>query len=339
MNSEEKKLTSYSRGSGCGCKIAPADLESILTQSGAAAHFDALIIGNDSRDDAAVVDWGDGSALISTTDFFQPIVDDPYDFGYIAAINAISDVYAMGGHPIVAVAILGWPVEKLGHAMAAKVIEGGRAACEDEGIALGGGHSIDAQEPFFGLAVNGRVRKDQIKANTGAQVGDRLFLSKPLGTGIISAAAKRGVAQADHLEFAIKTMKQSNKLGGQLGHLDTVHAITDVTGFGLLGHLIEMCEGSGVSAELNFENVPVFPDGMLDGYLAQFIMPDNTMRNFKASSDNCNTLTANQLQVLCDPQTSGGLLISSSEDLTSKFPQLVEIGAIVEKANPLVTVA
>lgn len=338
MNSKEK-LTSYSRGSGCGCKIAPADLELILSQSGAAGHFDNLLIGNETRDDAAVVDWGDGSALISTTDFFQPIVDDPFDFGYIAAVNAISDVYAMGGKPLVAIAILGWPVEKLGHEMAAKVIEGGRTACENEGIALGGGHSIDAIEPFFGLAVNGRVNSQNIKTNSGAQAGDKLYLSKAIGTGIISAASKRGIAKPEHVDFVTNLMKQSNAVGGQLGEMDNVHAITDVTGFGLLGHLIEMCEGSGVSAKIEFDQVPVLPDNMLDEYLAQFVMPDNTMRNFKATDGKCNQLNGRQLQVLCDPQTSGGLLVSCSDDLSLVFPEFVEIGVILPKGEVLVNVS
>ena len=338
MNSKQK-LTSHSRGSGCGCKIAPADLESILSQSGAAAYFDNLLIGNEYKDDAAVVDWGDGSALISTTDFFQPIVDDPYDFGYIAAVNAISDVYAMGGKPLVAIAILGWPVEKLGHEMAAKVIEGGRAACEKEGIALGGGHSIDAIEPFFGLAVNGRVILKNIKTNSGAQVGDKLYLSKTIGTGIISAASKRGIAKPEHVKFVSNQMKQSNSVGGHLGEMEGVHAITDITGFGLLGHLIEMCEGSKVSASISFNQVPILPNGMLDEYLAQFVMPDNTMRNFKASEGKCSQLDARRLQVLCDPQTSGGLLVSSSEDLTAKFSDFVEIGSILPKGELLVEVS
>jgi selenide,water dikinase len=338
MNSKEK-LTSHSRGSGCGCKIAPADLESILSQSGTAKHFDNLLIGNESRDDAAVVDWGDGTALISTTDFFQPIVDDPFDFGYIAAVNAISDVYAMGGKPLVAIAILGWPVEKLGHEMAAKVIEGGRTACEDAGIALGGGHSIDALEPFFGLAVNGRIDSANIKTNSGAQVGDRLFLSKPIGTGIVTAASKRGIAKPEHVEFVTALMKQSNAVGAELGQMKSVHAITDVTGFGVMGHLIEMCEGSKVSANIQFENVPVLPDNMLDEYLAQFVMPDNTMRNFKAIDGRCSQLSARQLQVLCDPQTSGGLLVSSTEDLTKDFPQFTEVGVITEQGDKLVEVS
>src|SRR5689334_15449465 len=218
-----------------------------------------LLVGNNSRDDAAVYDLGDGTALISTTDFFMPIVDDPYAFGRIAGANAISDIYAMGGKPILAIAILGWPIDKLPATVAQQVIEGARSICAEAGIPLAGGHSIDNPEPIFGLAVNGLVGKDQIKQNSTAKEGDLLFLTKPLGIGLLSTAQKRNLLKEEDLQVMLKQLQQLNKVGEELGAVKSVHAMTDVTGFGLLGHLVEMCEGSGTSAEINYNNVPVIP--------------------------------------------------------------------------------
>jgi selenide,water dikinase len=282
MDTTEIKLTQYSHGAGCGCKIAPAVLEEILKGQTTSFSDKHLLVGNDSKDDAAVYDLGNGTALISTTDFFMPIVDDAFDFGRIAAANAISDVYAMGGKPLVAIAILGWPVEKLPAALAQQVIEGGRATCTAAGITLAGGHSIDSTEPIFGLAVTGLLKTENLKRNNTAQEGDVLFLTKPLGVGILSTAQKRGVLTPELLPVMIEQMTTLNKAGEALGAMSGVHAMTDVTGFGLLGHLIEMADGSRLSAELNYNTLQILP-GVKD-YLAQRIVPDATYRNWNSYS-------------------------------------------------------
>src|SRR5437868_5603328 len=232
MNLENIKLTQYSHGAGCGCKISPAILEKILHSPVKHLPDARLLVGNDTRDDAAVLDLGNGTALISTTDFFMPIVDDAYDFGRIAAANSISDVYAMGGKPVLAIAILGWPVDKLSPELAHQVIAGARAVCDEAGIPLAGGHSIDSPEPIFGLAVNGLVKKNHLKKNNTAQPGDLLFLTKPLGTGILAAALKRGKISEDDLKKMVEVMAALNKVGEMLGQFEGVHALTDITGFG-----------------------------------------------------------------------------------------------------------
>ncbi|MFZ1259846.1 MAG: selenide, water dikinase SelD, partial [Chitinophagaceae bacterium] len=268
-----------------------------------------------SKDDAAVYDLGNGMALISTTDFFMPIVDDAFDFGRIAAANSISDVYAMGGKPLMAIAILGWPVEKLPVELAQKLIEGGRAVCTEAGIPLAGGHSIDSQEPIFGLAVTGIVPIENLKQNNTAQEGDYLFLTKPLGVGILSTAQKRGLLKEEHLPMMIEQMAALNKIGEELGKIKGVMAMTDVTGFGLLGHLIEMAEGSGLSAEIYYDKLPIAAG--VKEYIAQRIFPDATTRNWNAYSDKVkfekgvNVMEA--FTLLPDPQTNGGLLVSVKE--------------------------
>ena len=254
------KLTQYSHGAGCGCKIAPKILDEILSSNFATPDNANLIVGNHSKDDAAVYDLRNGTALISTTDFFMPIVDDPYEFGRIASANAISDVYAMGGKPILAIAILGWPINILPPAIAQKVIEGSRSICREAGISLAGGHSIDSPEPIFGLAVNGLVPIENIKQNNLAKKGDVLFLTKPLGVGILTTAEKMGLLKNQHTGVAANQMMQLNKVGEALGTIKGVHAMTDITGFGLLGHLVEMAEGSGLSAVVNFEKVHLITD-------------------------------------------------------------------------------
>ena len=316
---EEIKLTQYSHGAGCGCKIAPAVLDTILHSPIKYQANKNLLVGNDTRDDAAVYDLGDGNAIISTTDFFMPIVDDPYDFGRIASANAISDVYAMGGKPILAIAILGWPINKIDAAVAQKVLEGSRAVCAEAGITLAGGHSIDSPEPIFGLAVNGVVPIQNLKQNSTAELGCKLFLTKPLGVGILTTAQKKGILQADHEQIAKDSMVKLNKFGETLGKLTWVRALTDVTGFGLLGHLSEMCEGSQVNAQINYQLVPQIAG--LSAYLAQKSIPGGTLRNWdsyghKISIDPNSTIhiqeneLAPELAILADPQTSGGLLIA-----------------------------
>lgn len=269
--SDNIKLTQYSRGAGCGCKIAPKVLDEILEGKHSSPLFENLLVGNNNNDDAAVYDLGNGQALISTTDFFMPIVDDAFDFGRIAAANSISDVYAMGGKPVMAVAILGWPVEKLPAELAQKMIEGATAICNEANIPLAGGHSIDSQEPIFGLAVSGIVDIENLKKNNTAQEGDLLFLTKPLGVGILSTAQKRGVLSDEHQTGMIAQMISLNKIGEQLGSIKGVTAMTDVTGFGLLGHLIEMATGSRLSAELYYDKIPI-ANGVKE-YIAQRIFP------------------------------------------------------------------
>ncbi len=339
------KLTAYSHGAGCGCKISPEVLDLILNKSGNAFSDPRLLIGNQTNDDAALYDLGNGQAVISTTDFFMPIVDDPYDFGAIAATNAISDVYAMGGKPIMAIAILGWPINTLSPEVAGEVLNGGRDACTKAGISLAGGHSIDSPEPIFGLAVTGVVNKEHIKRNDTALEGDRLFLTKKLGIGMVTTAQKKGVALPDDLTQAIESMQILNKLGETLGKMPEVHALTDVTGFGLAGHLIEMCEGSGLSAQLDFENLPLFP--FVEQYLKAGCIPGGTQRNWKSYGHKVGACSDFQRLVLADPQTSGGLLISVSAGQASAFQQFLEsegyyslpIGKLVAKASSVLTLS
>jgi selenide,water dikinase len=321
FNMDEQKeiirLTQYSSGAGCGCKISPAVLKEILMTSDELPADPKLLVGNDTNDDASVYDLEDGNCLISTTDFFMPVVDDPYTFGKIAATNALSDVYAMGGRPLTALAILGWPISKLPAPLAQQVLEGARFVCRVAGITLAGGHSIESAEPIFGLSVNGLVSKKNIKRNNTAQKGDLLFMTKPLGVGIVTTAAKRGLDKDDHLETCIRYMSTLNKIGESLGEMACIHAMTDITGFGLAGHLLEMCEGSGLSAEISFDKVAVMP--FLKEYISQFIYPDMTMKNFSFYSSKLNELNAEQLITLCDPQTSGGLLIAVAPNAKDEF--------------------
>lgn len=317
MITEEIRLTQYSHGAGCGCKIAPAVLDRMLHTSIPQTPDARLLVGNDSRDDAAVYDLGGGRALISTTDFFMPIVDDPFDFGRIASANAISDVYAMGGSPAVAIAILGWPVDKLPESVAARVLEGSRHVCAEAGISLAGGHSIDSPEPIFGLAVTGLVDIAALKRNDTAQAGDLLYLTKPLGIGAISTAQKRGIVQPEDLATIVRLMTTLNKPGQAFGALDYVHAMTDVTGFGLLGHLGEMARGSGLSAEIDYAAVPRIPH--VEDYIAQGAVPGGTKRNWASYGQHVQELEEARRYLLCDPQTSGGLLVAVDPARQSDF--------------------
>ncbi|MFB1078751.1 selenide, water dikinase SelD [Photobacterium damselae] len=330
---ENVRLTQYSHGAGCGCKISPQVLDTILRTQIAPFADPNLLVGNESKDDAAVYDLGNGTAVISTTDFFMPIVDDPYDFGRIAATNAISDIYAMGGKPIMAIAILGWPVNVLAPEIAQKVIEGGRAVCRDAGISLAGGHSIDAPEPIFGLAVTGIVDTDRIKRNDRAEAGCKLFLTKPLGIGVLTTAEKKSKLAEEHKGLARDWMCKLNKPGADFADVAGVKALTDVTGFGLLGHLSEICEGSGVKAKVWFDQVPHLP-GVFD-YIEQGCVPGGTERNFASYGDKIAPMTAEQKALLCDPQTSGGLLLavaSGSEDEIAEIAKHhnIELQAIGE---------
>ncbi|HEY6505659.1 MAG TPA: selenide, water dikinase SelD [Chitinophagaceae bacterium] len=313
---QEIKLTQYSHGAGCGCKIAPKILEEILSGSFIMPDNKNLLVGNHSKDDAAVYDMGNGTAIISTTDFFMPVVDDPFEFGRIAAANAISDVYAMGGKPLLAIAILGWPVNKLSPSVARMVIEGGKSICAEAGIPLAGGHSIDSPEPIFGLAVNGLVDIKNIKQNNTAKAGNILFLTKPLGVGILTTAEKKGLLKPEHSGIAAQQMMQLNKVGEALGKMKGVTAMTDVTGFGLLGHLTEMAEGSDLTAVIpDMKAIPFINDDLED-YISQQSVPGGTLRNWDSYGHKISisqTFGEKDEIVKCmlaDPQTSGGLLIA-----------------------------
>mgnify|MGYP000025760729 FL=1 len=320
---QDIKLTQYSHGAGCGCKISPQVLDTILKGNITLPDNKNLIVGNSSKDDAAVLDLGNGTALISTTDFFMPIVDDPYNFGRIASANAISDVYAMGGKPILAIAILGWPINKLPPEVAQKVIDGSKSICAEAGISLAGGHSIDSPEPIFGLSVNGIIPLANIKLNNTAKEGNLLFLTKPLGVGILTTAEKKGILKTEHQNLAANQMMELNRVGQALGELSAVTALTDVTGFGLLGHLTEMAEGSNLSAVINFDAVPIITPEIYD-YIQQGAIPGGTTRNRESYEHKIGSLTASQWAILADPQTSGGLLVSVNPNQTEQFIEVLK---------------
>jgi selenide,water dikinase len=332
------KLTSYSHGAGCGCKISPKVLTTILASTSPKMEDTRLLVGNDTRDDAAVYDMGNGIGIISTTDFFLPIVDDPFTFGQIAATNAISDVYAMGGKPLMAIAILGWPIDKIAPEIAAQVMEGGRKACSDAGIILAGGHSIDNPEPIFGLAVTGSVKISNLKRNDQAVAGSVLYLTKPLGIGILATAQKKGILEAAHEDIAANSMIVLNDAGIELAEIDEITALTDVTGFGLLGHLLEMCEGSNVSAEINYSKVPIFEE--IHTYLDKKCVPGGTLRNWESYGHKVTLEDEKRRHILCDPQTSGGLLIAVKKEASQKVAALLKskglfaepIGTLIEKS-------
>jgi len=337
LGNEGIRLTQYSHGAGCGCKIAPKVLDEILKTNISVPDNKNLLVGNSSKDDAAVYGLENGMALISTTDFFMPIVDDAFDFGRIAAANSISDVYAMGGKPLLAIAVLGWPVEKLPVELAQKIIDGGRTICNEAGIPLAGGHSIDSPEPIFGLAVTGIVNKEDLKKNNTAEEGDLIFLTKPLGVGILSTAQKRGLLKEEHLQMMIEQMTTLNKTGESLGKIKGVTAMTDVTGFGLFGHLIEMAEGSGLGAEIYYDKIPV-ADGVKE-YISQRIFPDATTRNWSSYSDKIkfgkgvNVMEA--FTLLPDPQTNGGLLISVKENAKDEVIGLFKKSGLEKFIEPI----
>lgn len=334
---ENIKLTQFSPGAGCGCKISPSELEEILVRVPAGKVDPLLLVGRESKDDAAVYDLGNGNAVISTTDFFTPIVDDSYIFGQIAACNALSDVYAMSGRPVMAISILGWPLDKLEKSLAGDVVRGASDICTKAGIVLAGGHSIDIPVPVFGLAVTGVIPTGHIRKNNTAVPGCKLLLSKPLGTGIISTAAKRGIVSQEHLDISIRQMTHLNNLGESIGGIAGVKAMTDVTGFGLLGHLLEICEGSKVQAILNFSAVPVIPG--LENYIQQKAIPGGTYRNWKSYGHRISEVTEDQKLLLADPQTNGGLLIAVEPDSLEavheqaylKGDTLYEIGEITSQ--------
>jgi selenide,water dikinase len=309
------RLTQFSHGGGCGCKIAPAVLSELLSQSPARAVPQALLVGIESSDDAAVYKLNDAQAIVATTDFFTPIVDDPYDFGRIAATNAISDIYAMGAQPLFALAVVGMPLEKLPVEVIQRILAGGEAVCAEVGIPIAGGHSIDVLEPIYGLVALGVVHPDKVMRNDRARAGDALVLGKPLGVGILSAALKKGeLSPAGYAEMLRWTTKL-NTPGVRLSALDGVHALTDVTGFGLAGHLLEICRGSKLGARLRFDDIPLIPEAK--AWAEQGAATGASGRNWAGYGRDV-ALPAGfaewKRRLLTDPQTSGGLLVACTPD-------------------------
>ncbi|MFZ3002570.1 MAG: selenide, water dikinase SelD [Undibacterium umbellatum] len=341
------RLTSFSHGGGCGCKIAPGVLAEILKKSSGFPVPSALMVGIETADDAAVYKLNDEQALIATTDFFMPIVDDPFDFGRIAATNAISDIYAMGGTPIMALALVGMPINQLPLDVIGKIIQGGESICAEAGIPIAGGHTIDSVEPIYGLVVMGLIHPSKVKRNADAKAGDKLILGKPLGVGVLSAALKKQVLDASGYDTMIASTTKLNKPGQALSALDSVHAMTDVTGFGLLGHLLEVCRGSGLAARLDMSTVPLLAnveqlatDGFITGASA---------RNWAAYGQSVildSQISPAQQALLTDPQTSGGLLVACDPAAVEDVLEIFRQGGFLEAAvigdivigEPLITV-
>ncbi len=337
------RLTSFSHGGGCGCKIAPGVLSEILKKSTGFPVPAALMVGIETADDAAVYKLNDEQALIATTDFFMPIVDDPYDFGRIAATNAISDVYAMGGTPIMALALVGMPINQLPIEVIGKIIAGGESICAEAGIPIAGGHTIDSVEPIYGLVVLGLVHPSKVKRNADAKVGDKLILGKPLGVGILSAALKKQALDEAGYASMIANTTKLNRPGMALSNMSAVHAVTDVTGFGLLGHLLEVCRGANVSAQLTMSHIPLLPD--VQQLAEAGFITGASARNWDAYGHDvvlAEGISPVQQALLSDPQTSGGLLVSCSADAVEdvlalfkadNFFDAAVIGDIVAKSG------
>ena len=318
------RLTSLSHGGGCGCKIAPAILQQIISKSGNPLIPKALLVGIETSDDAAVYQINDTQAIVATTDFFMPIVDDPFDFGRIAATNAISDVYAMGGTPLFALALVGMPINTLPLDTIKKILDGGESICKAAGIPIAGGHTIDSVEPIYGLVAIGIVNPKNLKRNAGAKVGDKLVLGKPLGVGILSAALKKEKLSEDGYAAMIASTTKLNTPGVKLGQMEKVTALTDVTGFGLAGHLLEICRGSRLGASIEFAKLPIMP-GVMD-LAKQGYVTGASGRNWSGYGDDIHfaaTFGDDEQNLLTDPQTSGGLLVacdpSAVEDVLAIF--------------------
>jgi selenide,water dikinase len=338
------KLTEYSHGAGCGCKISPMLLDEILTSSLEIEKYPQLLVGNEDKDDAAAYDLGDGTSVLSTTDFFMPIVDDAFTFGEIAATNALSDIYAMGGKPLMAISIFGWPIDKLSADVAREVIDGGRSVCKKAQIPMAGGHSIDSPEPIFGLAVTGIVDNKNLMKNNNAKEDCLIFLTKALGIGILSTAQKQKKIAEGDIQPAIEAMTTLNKIGTKLATLESVTAMTDVTGFGLLGHLVEICEASNIGAKIYSQKVPLLPN--VEKYRAMGCIPGGARKNFASYGDKVTTMTQPQREILCDALTSGGLLVMVKKDGLDSFLEVTKayglnlepIGETVKQQEKLVEV-
>ena len=327
------RLTSFSHGGGCGCKIAPGVLSEILKNSGGGLIPPELMVGIETADDAAVYRLNDEQALIATTDFFMPIVDDPFDFGRIAATNAISDVYAMGGKPIMALALVAMPVNQLPLEAIGQIIKGGEAVCREAGIPIAGGHTIDSVEPIYGLVVLGLVHPDRVRRNADAQPGDVLILGKPLGVGVLSAALKKGQLDAAGYAQLVRTTTQLNKPGVAFAAMDGVHALTDVTGFGLAGHTLELARGAGVGAVIDWAKVPLLPD--VAALAADGFITGASGRNwdgYGAQVTLAPALPATARDLLSDPQTSGGLLVSCSPEAADEVLRVFRDGGFAQAA-------
>lgn len=325
------KLTQFSHGGGCGCKIAPAVLADMLAAMPKPPSYPNLLVGTENSDDAAVYKLNESQAIVVTTDFFMPIVDDPRDFGRIAATNALSDVYAMGATPILALAVVGMPVDKLPVEIIQEILAGGSSVCEAAGIPLAGGHSIDAPEPIYGLAAVGVVHPDNVKRNDLAQPDDVLILGKPLGVGVLSAALKKGALDAEGYRQMLDSTTQLNRVGTALSEMPGVHAMTDVTGFALLGHALEICRGSRLGAEIRFADVPVLSRALelaQEGYSTG--AADRNWTSFGASIMLPEAFPEWQRKLLCDPQTSGGLLVACSPQAAGAVLDLFHAGGFAE---------
>jgi selenide,water dikinase len=338
----EVKLTQLSHGGGCGCKIAPSLLQEILGEAKEKMPFANLLVGTETSDDAAVYRLNDEQAIIATTDFFMPIVDDPFDFGRIAATNALSDVYAMGGTPILALAIVGMPINKLSVETIRAILQGGESVCQSAGIPLAGGHSIDSIEPIYGLVALGVVHPDQLKKNSSAQPGDVLILGKGIGVGVLAAALKKGVLSEAGYAQMISSTTKLNAIGSKLASIKGVHALTDVTGFGLAGHLLEVCRGSNLGAEIKFEQIPILSEALplaQQGYGPGAI--DRNLASYGHEIDFSAHIQNWQQRLLADAQTSGGLLVSVHPNAVTEvislfrqaeFSQVSVIGSMVAGA-------
>lgn len=337
-NNAQFRLTQFAKASGCGCKIQPAVLKEMLTGI-SVGSLGNLLVGNDSSDDCSVMDLGDGKYLLQTVDFFTPLVDDAFIFGKAAATNALSDIWAMGGNPIMANAILGWPIDVLPMELAQQVIQGGVEACKEAGIVISGGHSIDSPEPMFGLSVTGLVDANRLKTNSRATVGDCIFITKPLGIGMLAAAHKRGLSSSEQNSELYRWITQSNYIGGKISELSGVHAVTDVTGFGLLGHALEICHASGVSMHLDASLLPKISEAI--PLANQFVLPDNAMRNWNAYQHQIDLQNQDAFSWLVDPQTSGGLLVTVKPEQVSDFlkccnqndTEVWQIGSVIPQSE------
>ena len=343
---ETIRLTQFSHGGGCGCKIAPAVLADLLARAPAGIVPPQLLVGAETADDAAVYQLNERQAIVATTDFFTPIVDDPFDFGRIAATNAISDVYAMGATPIMALAVVGMPLDKLPAEVIGRILEGGASVCRDAGIPIAGGHSIDVLEPIYGLVALGVVDPERVRRNDAARAGDRLLLGKPLGVGVLSAALKQGRLDGDGYREMLRHTTRLNTPGPRLAQIDGVHAMTDVTGFGLAGHLLEVCRGSRLAAELDAAALPLI--AAAEGFARDGIATGASARNWSGYGGQVELragVPAHLRTLLTDPQTSGGLLVTCAADALAAvravfadegFDELAEIGRLVAGAPAIV---
>jgi selenide,water dikinase len=325
VNIPQVRLTSLAHGGGCGCKLAPSVLQQLLADQPAIAPFKQLLVGTETADDAAVWQLDDNTCVIATTDFFMPMVDDPFDFGRIAATNAISDVYAMGGKPIMALAILGMPVDKIATATVREILKGGSAVCATAGIPVAGGHSIDCPEPVYGLAVIGICKPEHVRRNSGARAGDALILTKPIGVGIYSAAIKKEALPPGGYEEMIATTTLLNRVGAELAQDNDVHAITDVTGFGVLGHALEMARGSNVTLSIRADDVPLLKEA--PQLAQQGFITGASHRNWASYGEGVE-LPAGwpewRRHLLTDPQTSGGLLVACAAEKAATMVAMIQ---------------